>query len=73
MSNGWTPERRQRQSKMIKQWKPWEKSTGPRTEAGKQSTAQNAQNRSRMLLDYKEIGVLLNKQSSFLMKLINST
>jgi hypothetical protein len=42
MSNGWTPERRQRQSEMIKQWKPWEKSTGPRTEAGKQISAVNA-------------------------------
>ncbi len=31
MANGWTPERRARQAEMIRQWRPWEKSTGPRT------------------------------------------
>lgn len=37
--NGWTLERRKRQSEMIRQWRPWEKSTGPRTEKGKQASA----------------------------------
>ena len=32
--NGWTPERRKRQAEMIKNWKPWEQSTGPKTEEG---------------------------------------
>ena len=35
MANGWTPERRARQAELIRQWRPWEKSTGPKTEAGK--------------------------------------
>ncbi len=26
--NDWTPERRQRQSEVIRGWKPWKKSTG---------------------------------------------
>lgn len=39
MNNGWTLERRQRQAEMIKNWRPWEKSTGPRTEKGKQASA----------------------------------
>src|SRR3954451_21000362 len=34
-ANGWTPERRARQAEAIQQWKPWEKSTGPRTTRGK--------------------------------------
>ena len=31
----WTPERRARQAERIRQTKPWEKSTGPRTIEGK--------------------------------------
>lgn len=42
MTNGWTPERRARQAELIRQWRPWEKSTGPKTEAGKRVTSQNA-------------------------------
>jgi len=40
--NGWTPQRRRRQSELIRQWRPWEKSTGPRTPAGKVRAANNA-------------------------------
>jgi hypothetical protein len=40
-SNGWTPERRARQAEMIRKWKPWEKSTGPKTAVGKSVVAQN--------------------------------
>ncbi|TAN11550.1 MAG: hypothetical protein EPN34_07055 [Burkholderiaceae bacterium] len=39
--NGWTLERRKRQSEAIRRWKPWERSTGPRTEAGKAKTSRN--------------------------------
>ena len=42
MANGWTPERRERQAKLIQQWRPWEKSTGPKTKAGKAVASQNA-------------------------------
>lgn len=42
MANGWTPERRARQRALIEQWRPWEKSTGPRTDEGKAIAAQNA-------------------------------
>lgn len=42
MSNGWTPERRARQAQLIKTWKPWERSTGPKTEEGKTVVAGNA-------------------------------
>jgi hypothetical protein len=40
--NGWTPERRKRQSELIRRWRPWEKSTGPRTTRGKKRVARNA-------------------------------
>jgi hypothetical protein len=42
MANGWTKERRARQSELIRGWKPWEQSTGPRTEKGKALVANNA-------------------------------
>lgn len=42
MSNGWTPARRKRQAELIKNWKPWAHSTGPRTAEGKAKTARNA-------------------------------
>ncbi len=39
---GWAPERRKRQSELIHGWRPWEKSTGPRTPSGKARRARNA-------------------------------
>jgi hypothetical protein len=41
MSNGWTAERRARQSALIRQWRPWDKSTGPKSDAGKAKVARN--------------------------------
>ena len=39
---GWTEERRKKQAEAIRRWKPWEKSTGPRTAAGKARCKMNA-------------------------------
>lgn len=41
MANGWTPERRARQAELIRNWRPWERSTGPRTTEGKARVARN--------------------------------
>jgi hypothetical protein len=41
MATGWTIERRMRQAALIRSWRPWEQSTGPRTEEGKARTARN--------------------------------
>ena len=40
--SGWSPERRQRQSQAIKEWKPWMQSTGPKSAAGKAQVSRNA-------------------------------
>lgn len=40
--SAWTPERKARQALIIEQTKPWEKSTGPRTGAGKAVSSKNA-------------------------------
>lgn len=37
-----TPEHRRLRAELIKGWKPWEKSTGPRSEAGKAKSSRNA-------------------------------
>ncbi len=42
MRGGWTPERRAKQAALIRDWRPWDKSTGPRTHAGKAISAQNS-------------------------------
>ncbi len=42
MTHGWTQERRKRQSQAIRRWKPWKKSTGPKTKEGKDTSSQNA-------------------------------
>lgn len=38
----WTPEQRQQQAQRIRQSRPWEHSTGPRSAAGKQVASRNA-------------------------------
>lgn len=40
--SAWTPERRARQAVIIKQTRPWEFSTGPRTPEGKAASSRNA-------------------------------
>ena len=37
----WTEEQRQRQREAIWRWKPWERSTGPQTAAGKAKVSRN--------------------------------
>jgi hypothetical protein len=40
--SGWSPERRAKQAELIRASRPWLKSTGPRTDAGKARSAANA-------------------------------
>ena len=68
MSNGWSLERKQRQAELIKSWRPWEKSTGPRTEKGKQASAQRGhKGGERKLL--RALAQVLRKQKRVLEKL----
>ncbi|RYF61677.1 MAG: hypothetical protein EOO27_00960 [Comamonadaceae bacterium] len=41
MAHGWTPERRARQAELIRNWRPWEQTTGPKTAEGKARVARN--------------------------------
>lgn len=38
----WTPEQRQQQAERVRLSRPWERSTGPRSAAGKQASSRNA-------------------------------
>ena len=42
MPRHWTIEQRKRQGDLIRKWRPWEKSTGPKTAKGKAKVSQNA-------------------------------
>ena len=42
MPTAWTPERRARQAALIRNWRPWERSTGPKSPEGKAASASNA-------------------------------
>jgi DNA invertase Pin-like site-specific DNA recombinase len=39
--NGWTPQRRKQQAQRIREFRPWERATGPRTAKGKARSAKN--------------------------------
>lgn len=41
-ARGWTPEQRQRLGEAVQKWKPWERSTGPRSSLGKAIASRNA-------------------------------
>jgi hypothetical protein len=42
VANGWTEERRRRQSELIHSWEPWKRSIGPKTAKGKARSSKNA-------------------------------
>lgn len=60
MANPWTPERRAKQAILIRASRPWERSTGPRTAAGKERVAKNAYKGGRWL-KLKELSKALNE------------
>lgn len=61
--NGWTLERRMKQAQMIKQWQPWKHSTGPKTEAGKQRSCQNAFKHGGRCASVRELHKLMAEYS----------
>ncbi|NBW68315.1 MAG: hypothetical protein EBR47_06425 [Betaproteobacteria bacterium] len=60
-----TPEHRALRAQLIQQWKPWEHSTGPRSEAGKAKVSQNAF-KGGWRQQFKELRTLLREQDEVL-------
>ena len=55
VTRGWPPERRARQAELIRARKPWLKSTGPRTAAGKAKTRYNGLKHGRRCKAYRDL------------------
>ena len=66
MGNGWTPERRARQAALIRNWRPWEKSTGPRTDEGKATAARNGDKGGAWKIDRDNLRALKRQVSELL-------
>lgn len=64
MANGWTPERRARQAELIRQWRPWEQSTGPTSAKGKALTSRNA-DKGSIRPQLRELATLLRRQEQW--------
>jgi hypothetical protein len=63
-----TPEHRARQSAAIQQWRPWEHSTGPKSEEGKVRVSRNAfKGGTRAML--RELARLLREQAEALKRM----
>jgi len=65
MGTPWTSERRARQATLIRTWRPWERSTGPRTAAGKTTSSQNADRGGQRLM-LRELARALRDQERML-------
>lgn len=70
MARPWTLEDRQRQAALIQRWRPWEYSTGPRTDEGKVKASDNAfKHGGRSAVEMaarKQIRVLLKEATQLL-------
>lgn len=71
MVNGWTLERRQRQAELIRQWRPWAKSTGPRSSDGKERVSRNAWTGGHRQ-ELRELSKMVNQQVRQSRELVSS-
>jgi len=69
MARKWTLEQRARQAEMIRQWKPWESSTGPKTAEGKARSSSNAFKGGTRLLQ-RQLARLFREHDRMLRKLV---
>ena len=61
----WTAAERQRQAALIRQWQPWQHSTGARTAEGKAIASRNAF-KGGFRQQMKELRQLLQEQEQFI-------
>ena len=70
MSNGWTPERRLRQSQLIQKWQPW-KSAGVKTPEGKAISRMNSYKHGARCAEVRETARQLAEWKRILSQLID--
>jgi hypothetical protein len=61
MATGWSQRRRARQAEAIRRWRPWERSTGPRTVEGKARSSRNADKGGQRQL-FRQMAKVLNME-----------
>jgi hypothetical protein len=66
MARIWTPEERKKQAEAIRRARPWEKSTGPKTAAGKAQSRYNALKNGHHARDLAVLRRALRTQRQFL-------
>lgn len=66
MARNWTPEERAKQAEKIRKDKPWEQSTGPRTQQGKTAAAKNALKHGLRSREFNALRRVLNAQRRWL-------
>lgn len=66
MPRQWTEEQKRKQAEAIRRWKPWEKSTGPRTKRGKNKCRLNAARHGFCSQGYRELCAALREQARFI-------
>ncbi len=64
-ASGWSTERRAAHAAAMRRWKPWERSTGPRTAAGKARAARNALKHGLYARPMRTLRRLLRRQRRF--------
>lgn len=65
-TTSWTPERRAAQSALMRRIRPWTRSTGPRTAAGKARSKMNAFKHGGYGASMNEFCALLRRHNRFL-------
>ena len=60
----WSPERRAKQSQAIRQWKPWARSTGPKSIEGKERVSRNAWQGGHRP-EFRELARMVNAEVQF--------
>ncbi|GIZ54055.1 hypothetical protein NCCP691_40690 [Noviherbaspirillum aridicola] len=66
MANGWTPERRAKQAAAIRNWRPWEQSSGPKSDAGKERSAKNAYKHGGRSAEMHQVRELMKRLRQFM-------
>jgi hypothetical protein len=70
--SGWSAERREAARARILKHKPWEKSTGPRTKAGKERSSLNALKTGGYSVVMREYETILKLNADFLAAVIKA-
>lgn len=64
--SGWSAERRAKHAAAIRNWKPWAKSTGPRTKPGKAASSRNALKHGGRAAPARALDKALREQRHFI-------